>query len=171
VLKSEKRYNELRSWLSADDPHKLAEAVKMLRETEPFEGALGLLAQLYDRAEDRQLRKVIENFFNDMKEADLRKELIDEALKPRSQETISMLVASCWQSGLDYSEYAEDFVKIFLTGSYETAIEAMTVLEEFSQVISRQEKDVLIKKIIDSPLSGVNEKSTLTLELILLLEK
>ena len=50
---------------------------------------------------------------------------MNEIRKPWKDDTISMLVSSCWQSGLDYSEYSMDFAKVFLKGDYVTAIECL----------------------------------------------
>jgi hypothetical protein len=47
----------------------------------------------------------------------------------------------------------------------------MTVIEESVHSSSRERKDEIIKIIEDSPLSRVNEKSALTLELISILER
>jgi hypothetical protein len=46
---------------------------------------------------------------NDIKDKELCDEIIAEIKKPRKSSTVSMLVSSCWQSGLDYSAYSRDF--------------------------------------------------------------
>lgn len=43
---------------------------------------------------------------------------------------LSPLIASCWQSQLDYSDYLETFADCFITGTYQDAIESFTVIEE-----------------------------------------
>ena len=48
-----------------------------------------------------------------IKDQSVSSEIITEIRKPFKQATISMLVASCWQSGLDYSEYSADMVDSF----------------------------------------------------------
>ena len=40
------------------------------------------------------------------------------------------LVAACWQSGLDFSSQIPVFIRIFLDGDYQTAVEAFSVIEE-----------------------------------------
>jgi hypothetical protein len=82
-----------------------------------------------------------------------------------------MLVASCWQSGLDYSDYLVDMAKIFLKGDFATSIECMTVIEESVQNSSRERKDEIINILMESSLSYINEKAPLTLELITILER
>ena len=76
------------------------------------------------------IKDLVRSFMNDIKEPGARTEIITEVMKSYKPETISMLVSSCWQSGLDYSEFAGDFANIFLTGDYITALECLTVIEE-----------------------------------------
>jgi hypothetical protein len=107
---------------------------------------------------------------NDIKDLAVRPEVISEIKKPWKPDTISMLVASCWQSGLDYSEYSQVFVNTFLNGDYVTAIECLTVISESAHNISRVEKDMMINTIRDNPFMNSDEKTVLTLELLTILE-
>jgi hypothetical protein len=45
-------------------------------------------------------------------------------------EDFTSLVAACWQSGLDFSQYLTAFIKIFVSGDYQTAVESFSVIEE-----------------------------------------
>jgi len=171
VIKSDKKLKELAALLAKDNNLLVSEAIRNLRSEEPFEGAVSLLVDLFDRTGDRIIHKTIEEFFNDIKDKSLRTEIITEIRKPWKGDTISMLVASCWQSGLDYSEFIKDFATIFLKSDYPTSIECMTVIEESVPHCSRNTKDAVIRYIEDSHLSGTNEKYGLTMELISILSK
>jgi hypothetical protein len=115
--------------------------------------------------------KLIEDFFNDIKDHSVRPEIIAEIRKPWNSRTISMLVSSCWQSGLDYSDYLDDIASIYLKSDYPTAIECMTVISESVNNCTRARKDKIIRIVRESPLSFTHEKLTLTEELISILEK
>ena len=82
---------------------------------------------------------------NDLKDQSVTREIITEIRKPFRQATISMLVASCWQSGLNYSEYSGDLVDIFLRSDYLTALECLTVIEESVHELSREKRDEIIR--------------------------
>jgi hypothetical protein len=82
-----------------------------------------------------------------------------------------MLVASCWQSGLDYADYLTDMARTFLKADYATAIECMTVIEGSIQSSTRTRKDEIITLIMESPLAFMNEKNVLLHELIAILER
>jgi hypothetical protein len=171
VIKSEKKFKELAEILRRGNSLFITEAIKSLREEEPFEGAIGLLVAFYNDTSDRSGLRIVEDFLNDLKDKSVRAEVIAEIRKPWNSNTINMLVSSCWQSGLDYSDYMADMAKIFLEGDYATAIECMTVIEESVRHSSRKRKDEIIRIVEESPLSGMNNKVTLTRELISILEQ
>ncbi len=170
MYKSEKKLKELELLLNKDNKTFLTEAIDLLRNEQAFEGVAGLLTSVYDNSTDREIRHSVELFMNDIKDLSVRAEVIHEIKKPWKPGTISMLVSSCWQSGLDYSEYSKVFFNTFLNGDYVTAIECLTVISESVLNISNVEKEIMITTIKDNPLMNSDEKSALTLELLTVLE-
>ena len=147
------------------------EAIGLLRDELPFEGAIGVIISYYDRCDDFMVRKTIEGFMNDIKDQSACTEVISEIRKPWKDETISMLVSSCWQSGLNYSEYSADFANVFVRGDYITAIECLTVIEESSYELTKGVKDEIRKIITDSASAFSHEKKSLTDELMDILNR
>jgi predicted DNA-binding protein len=166
MIKSGKKVNDLVLLLSKDNPLLISEAIGILRDEEPFEGAIPILSSFYDKTENLIIRKTIEAFMNDLKDQSVTKEVITEIRKPYKQSTIAMLVSSCWQSGLNYSEYLKDLAEIFLSADYLTALECFTVIEESAHVLTRKKKEEIISLIDDYPHSQSNEKEKLANELI-----
>jgi predicted DNA-binding protein len=171
MIRSEKKIKELAELLKKNNSIVITEAIELLRLEKPFTGAIGLLTAFYDRTDDFTIRKAIAGFLNDLKDQTACEEVIKEIRKQWKEDTISMLVSSCWQSGLNYSDYSLDLVKVFLKGDYVTAIECLTVIEESVHELSKARKDEIIKILEESPVSQINEKKTLTLELISILER
>ena len=171
MIKSEKKIKELADVLSKDNNIVINEAIELLRQEKPFEGAISLLTAFYDKTDDFSVRKSIAGFMNDLKDQSATKEVIEQIRKKWKSGTISMLVSSCWQSGLNYSEYSIDLVRIFLEGDYVTAIECLTVIEESAHELSVSGKKEIIKILEESPVTQITEKQTLTLELISILER
>jgi hypothetical protein len=171
VKRSDKKITELSVILKKHNTEAVIQAVRVLREEEPFEGAIALLVAFYDQCTDRILLKTIEDFFNDIKDKAVRPEVIAEIRKSWKPGTISMLVSSCWQSGLDYSDYMTDMARTFLKADYATSIECMTVIEESVQNSTRARKDEIITLLMESPLAFMNEKNALVHELIAILER
>jgi hypothetical protein len=171
VIKSDKKLKELALVLGKKSSLQTIRAIRSIREEESFEGAIGLLAEVFDASDDKSVLHAISDFFNDIKDLSARSEIMEEIRKPWNKDTISMLVSSCWQSGLDYSGFMEDMIKTFIKGDYSTAIESMTVIEASAAKSSRETRDDLIKTLQDSPKAWENEKKNLTLELLSILEK
>jgi hypothetical protein len=171
MIKSDAKLKKLTSVFSDKNNKLITEAIELLRNEQPFEGAIGLLVSLYDRTEDDDIRKSVESFLNDLKYQSAVSEVISEIRHDWKPRTISMLVSSCWQSGLNYSSFSSDLADVFLTGDYLTAVECMTVIEEFIDEVGRNQKDELIRKIENSKLIAGKEKTALTLELIAILRR
>jgi predicted DNA-binding protein len=171
MIKSEKRIKDLAETLNKDNNIVIAEAIELLRQEKPFEGAIGLLTAFFDTTDDFSIRKNIAGFMNDLKDQSVCREVIDEIRKQWKPDTVSMLVSSCWQSGLNYSEYSLDLASVFLKGDYITAIECLTVIEESVHELSKSTKDEIMKMLEESHISQINEKKELTLELISILER
>ena len=74
MLKSEKKVKELSVLLSEENSSLISEAIGLLRDEEPFEGAISLLASFYDKSEDNPVRKTIEGFMNDLKDQSVSRE-------------------------------------------------------------------------------------------------
>jgi hypothetical protein len=165
MIRSEEKLKGLAFVLKKNDNTQISDAIEALRKGQPFIDAIGLITSFYDQTDEYHLRKKIEGFMTDLKDQSATKEVINELRKNHKPDTISMLVSSCWQSGLNYSDYALDFIKIFLKGDYVAAIECLTVIEEFSCDLTRQTKDEIIKTMEENPFPRKNEKSTLMLEL------
>ncbi len=171
MIKSDKKINELDKLLKRDDKRVITEAIELLREEKPFEGAIGLLTAFFDRTDDIPIRKTIAGFMNDLKDQSVCQEVMKEIGKEWKSDTISMLVSSCWQSGLDYSEYSLELAKIFLTGDYMTALECFTVIEESASGLSRKKRDEIKKLLEKNDISESNEKTILTSELLAMLNR
>jgi len=171
MIKSEKRIKELDEILNKDNNKAITEAIDLLRQEKPFEGAIGLLTAFFDKTNDFSIRKNITGFMNDLKDHSVCQEVINEIRKQWKPDTISMLVSSCWQSGLNYSEYSLDLAKVFLKGDYITAIECLTVIEESVRELSKATKEEIMKMLEVTHISQINEKKELTLELIAILER
>ncbi|MCX6334123.1 MAG: hypothetical protein NT092_07435 [Bacteroidia bacterium] len=169
--RSDKKFKELAAVLKKRDISIIRESIQALRNEETFEGAVSLLASYYDQCSEKLILRAVEEFFNDLKDQSVRPEMVAEIRKPWKPETISMLVASCWQSGLDYSDYLGDMARTFLKADYATSIECMTVIEGSIQNSTRARKDEIINLIMESPQAFLNEKNALVHELIAILER
>ncbi len=171
MIKSEKKLIDLDTILHKDKNILISEAIISLRDEQPFEGAIGLLTAYYNETEDITIKKIIEDFMNDLKDQSACKEVINEIRKEWKNETTSMLISSCWQSGLDYSEYSLDMAKVFLRADYVTAIECLTVIEESARELSEGEKNEIARLLQENPVAAAKEKRELIFELLSILDR
>ena len=171
MIRSEKKLKELSEILNKDNNIVITKAIEMLRVEKPFEGAIGILTSLYDKTSDYSIRKSIAGFMNDLKDQTACEEVIAEIRKNWKADTISMLVSSCWQSGLNYSNYSTDLTRVFIQGDYVTAVECLTVIEESVHELSKEGKSEIIKLLEEGSVSINNEKKALVLELFSILER
>ncbi|MBN1276659.1 MAG: hypothetical protein JXR67_11205 [Bacteroidales bacterium] len=162
---------ELEHILSKGNFVKINEAIKRLREDSPFGGAIGLLASHYESTSNQQVKDLIREFLNDLKDQSSCAEVVEEIRKDFTPATLNMLITSCWQSGLNYSGYMSDFAELFVSGDYTTAIECFTVIESSSGLLNTDEKDSLIKLIKGNASKVAVEKTALAMELLYFLEQ
>lgn len=169
MVRSEKKLKNLEDLLRKKDSGLINRAIEMLREEEPFEGAIALLATCYNENEAPIIKRAIENFMNDIKDQSVRPEIIEEIKKDWKPETKTMLVSSCWQSGLDYSGFTYDLAGVFMNSEYSVAVECFTVIEESVPMMDVKDKIRIIELIKQNqPAGGI--KKSLTDQLISILE-
>lgn len=171
MIKSEKRLAELRKVFDSGSQNGISERIKVLREEEPLEGAIELLALLYEKTNDIEIKHLIEGILNDVKERSVTSEVMDALSMPLSDRTRTMLAASCWQSGLDYSSYAGKLADIYITSEYNLALECFTVLENCADNIVPEDRAAIIKILEDEPADRSEPLKQLTRELISLLRQ
>jgi hypothetical protein len=169
MIESGKKVKDLQEKLSSENPKVIADKITSLRHENPFRGAIALLVNFFDTTDNQEIKDLIRNFLNDIKEPNARNEVIGELKKNYTSATISMLACSCWQSGLDYSDFANEFAEVFVKGDYLTSLECFTVIEESLLNISQSDKTTIISLLEDNIETFATEKITLTRTLISIL--
>ena len=170
MISSGNKRKELEHILSRENFVKINRAIQQLRDDSPFVGAIALLVSCYDGSDNSPVKRLIEGFLNDLKYQSACSEVMAELKKDLKPGTMSMLVSSCWQSGLNYAGYSREFAGLFLSGDYLTALECFTVIESSAENITRAEKDAIKKILREGSQTGIGEKNALTMELISALE-
>ncbi len=118
------------------------------------------------------IRKEATKLLNDLKDENSKIEII-KALKNEHYRSLHKeILASCWQSSLDYSAYLEVFIEIFKNSDFEMAFEAFTVIDNFEDSATLPNLD---KVVADLKMNITNFKNTdkeqLYVELVHILEK
>jgi hypothetical protein len=168
--KAEKRLTGLVSVLNGGADREIAERIKLLRSEEPFSGALRSLAIHFDKTDNQNIKQAIAAFFNDLKEKTARAEVIDSISVVRKQASKSMIISSCWQSGLDYSDFALQLAGHFIEGDYMTSLECFTVFDNCATTIGESDRAAVITMLQEQLDSYDTPKQKLATELITLLK-
>jgi len=171
MIKSDKKLMQLRKVLDGGKHFEIEEQIGLIRNSEPFEGAILLLAAFYDKTSDTGLHLLISGFFNDLKERSACDEVIEALRSSVSNPTRAMLASSCWQSGLDYSNHASALADIYLTGDYLTSLECFTVIDTCSATIPQKDRATIIKMLEKEIENHDKSKQQLTHELISILKE
>jgi len=165
MIKSDAKLKKLSEALRTNNKTAISEAIDLLRDEQPFEGAIGLLSKLYNSTSEDEILKSVETFMNDIKDQSAVPEVISEIMHDWKPETTRMLVASCWQSGLDYSNYTREMAEVFFFFFFATALECLTVMEESVHSLKAEQKEELLKFIENKSLLLNPEMKSLALEL------
>lgn len=165
MIKSDAKLKKLSEAFKTNNSKLITEAIELLRDEEPFEGAIRLLAELYNRTNDHEILKSVESFMNDIRDKSSAPEVISEIRHGWKPETTRMLVASCWQSGLDYSPYSVEIAEVFMISDYATALECLTVIEESVHDMSPEHKSEIVALINNKNQLLKTEMINLALEL------
>jgi hypothetical protein len=145
MIKSDKKLKNLALLLEKDDPLLISQAIGLLREEDPFEGAVALLASYYDTSGSPVVIRAIESFMNDIRDKSVQDELMAEIRKERNPRTTAMLVSSGWQSGMDYSPYVYEIAGLFLRGDLVVAVECFTLLEGVIPELDNNQKTEVLR--------------------------
>ena len=105
----------------------LAELRKLRTAGKPL--VLPYILNLLNTSQDEEIIKEVVNFLAILKD---QKSVpaIAEYLSNHLNLNLSKIIATCWQNGLDYSNYLNVFADCFVKGNYEQSLESFTVIEE-----------------------------------------
>ena len=76
------------------------------------------------------------------------KEMLLSAIADKAfRDNRNILIAACWESGLDFSKYLEVFVVLVLTGNYTECMEAATVIENMEDELPEDIRSIAVQKL------------------------
>jgi hypothetical protein len=166
MIKSDKKVNDLSKALKNPDLLIVSTAIELLRDSEPFEGAISLLVNHYDVCTEMNIKQLIAAFLNDLKDTTVKQEIINSIGSAKNDDTRSMVITSCWQSGLDYSDRIDDFIEFFMANNFDIAFECLTVIEQSVEKVDIKKKKELVVQIKKKIQKQPSEKIALVNELI-----
>lgn len=105
---------------------------------------LNTLAEVYRDANSVEVKKLISQFFCDLKLQSSAETMVRLIKTTTDKPTLKMLASSCWQSRLNYSAYFELFIDLVIHENFEISFEAFTLIESFEEEITDLRKKELM---------------------------
>ena len=103
---------------------------------------INLLQQTKNTAIKNEIIKILEN----LKDPNSAPKLVDAIEDEGYKGELPIIVSACWKNGLNYDEYIETFVKIFIRGDFQLAFDAFTVMDNMEK-IKEKDADRCLKKL------------------------
>jgi len=108
---------------------------------------------------------------NDIKDTEAIPVLAEALHQYRGKKDYSYLVSSCWQNGMDFSPYIQQFMDIMIKDELNVAIEAFSVIEENFHHLENTEKQDILNTLRENSIIAENDcKKKLILALLSMLE-
>lgn len=155
--------------LNSADTSIVFDALKKIKES----SNINIIPHLFDLInEDTQsiIKRDVLQVICDIKDRDAVPILINEISTKDFGNDTSEVIATFWQSRLDFSKYLTTFIKIFLKENYQTSLEAFTVVEESLCRIDRDIQQECIHILQSNVKNVTNDKLPLYNEMLVLLE-
>ena len=89
---------------------------------------------LFNRTTEELIRNEIIKILDNLKNQDCAPVLMESIINKSSKKDLFNLVSACWKNGLNYMDYLEIFVNIFIESEFNLAFEAFTVIENMDEV-------------------------------------
>jgi aryl carrier-like protein len=151
--------------LESADSVKIIETLEELRVSGRATD-IPLLIELLHLTQDSEIKSKITGLFANLKESNAIPLIIEAIQNQKYAPELKELVSSCWENGLDYSNYLTLFVDLLIENEFLVAFEAYTVITNMTAKIDQQKIDIEIDKL-EEALKWTNEqKKELILDVI-----
>lgn len=151
--------------LNSADSLKIIETLEELRVSGKVSD-IPVLIELLHLSQDNEIKSKITGLFANLKESDAIPLIIDAIQDEKYAPELKELVSSCWENGLDYSQYLSLFVDLMLDSDFMVSFEAYTVIMNMVTKIDQKKIDLEIDRIEKSLPSMDEQKRVLLLDVI-----
>jgi hypothetical protein len=130
VVKGDNINQDLLSGLNSPDENTVAETIRELR----LHGNVDVLPALFSLLFSGRMENLVDeivNLLNDIKDPHAVPVFMDGIKKFRGKDGFEKLVSACWQCGLDFSPYIDQFIDLVIEEDYYPSLEQRTARLEF----------------------------------------
>ena len=155
--------------LKSDNQKIVLDTLKKIRKNGEIKH-LRPMIDLLRSTKNNEIQNRICHILYDIKEKAAREIIIKEIKRPENKIILKILVSSCWQSAIDYSNYFPVFADIIINEDFPVAFEAFTVIDEIHSISNQKDIMPVIEKIKKNLTNTPEDKKYLMSELIKILE-
>ena len=158
------RFNNIIKDLSSNDLDKVTAALKQMRKHGKKEAIFPLIELLANTSEE-ETKKEVTNLLYDLKDQTTVENIITAIEDEKFRNIKNILISIFWQSTLDGSQYISLFINEAIKSDYYTAIEVLTVIENFDATFSESEIEDLKYDLDEAISMEENEKINLLISI------
>lgn len=160
-----KDHTNILKGLQSSDSTKVIETLEELRVSGKVSD-IPFLIELLHLTQDPEIRSKIIDLLANLKETDSIPLIIEAIQNQKYAPELKELVASCWENGLDYSNYLSLFVDLLIENDFLVAFEAYTVIVNITAKIDQAKIDVEIDRLGQAMQTATDEKKALMLDVV-----
>jgi hypothetical protein len=118
------------------------------------------------QSQNPEIKAKIAGIFANLKDKDSVPLLIEAIKNEKYAPELKQLVSSCWENGLNYTNYLSLFVDLLIRHDFLVAFEAYTVITNMETTIDQAKIDTEIEKLDQAMHTTTDEKKALMLDVI-----
>jgi len=146
VVNKEHISQELISGLNSPDENTVLQTISELRIHGNTEVLSSVFSLLFSKKMEN-IEEAILNLINDIKDPHAVPVFMVAVKEYRGNTGYEKLISACWQCGLDFSAYIDQFIELVIDDGYYTALEAFSVVEENVTNLNSQQRSARIEFI------------------------
>lgn len=162
--KNEDNNNILKGLQSADSL-KVIETLEELRVSGKVSD-IPMLIEILHLTQNPEIKLKVAELFANLKESDAIPLIIEAIQNQKYAPELKELVSSCWENGLDYSNYLSLFIDLLIDCDFLIAFEAYTVIVNMTAKIDQAKIDIEIDKLEKALHISTDQKKELMREVI-----
>jgi len=147
-----------------------SDSINHLKNEGKTEDIVFLLDLLLVQKTDER-KNLILKFLADVKDKRAGKIFMDAISNEKYTSIKKNILSICWESSIDFSEFISTFIDCMIQSDFETSFEAFTVIENLTEPISEEIKQLQQEKLKDAIAISSEDKKRILHEVIHLLDQ
>lgn len=167
-----KKIQQLLLDIQNGDSTKVIKAIRGL-ESHGNNSVLEPLLNYWKTVTDSEIDRELSEFFAALKDTDSRHEIMEVLLNEETEAFRIKILASVWNSKVDFSDYLAQFVRLAAEGGFMETLECLTVIENLDGPFEEEqffESQIALKNYLDNRKSSSDEKAQLMSEIALIIK-